>query len=395
MTYLSDNAYLAIKPQSTPDTAVVPTIFIPLVSENIKTVVNHTPDQRMKGINWKANDMLRGFRSHEGEIVVLGDPDTLGHFLNMTFTKGSTTGTADGYTHPFTVGDPDSYTIEISKGDHVVRYFGVMVDELKLEFEDGQLQITATISAKGQFSTALLGVATSGTVTSMILDDEYDIAPNRGLASGDKLDVGGTEVVLSGAPNSDGITLAITSVALTKSAGVQVKLKPQTVSFSTLQDPFYFGNIIAGFGADESTATTNATQASSTPIFDLAITFKNNLFKQNGSNRLDPVTIKPRTREAQIELKQLFETADQRNAWLNRAKQAITLKFMGKFIKSDFTTQESFTLKFHNVKLLENGNPLSVGEFITHEQSFEALYDNSDAKALTMSLVNRSAGTVY
>lgn len=393
--YLADNAYLAIKPETTAGVAVVPTVFVPLVSESIKTVVNHSADQRMKGINWKANGLLRGFRTHEGEITVLGDPDTLGHFLNMTFLKGSTTGDADGYTHPFTVGTPDTYTIEIKKGDHVVRYFGVMIDELKLEFADGQLQITASIRAQGQFSVASLGVATSGSVTSMVLDDEYDIAPNRGLASGDKLDVDGTEVTLSGAPNSDGITLAITSVSLTKSAGVTVKLKPQTVSLATLQDPFYLGNILAGFGVDESAATTAAAQATATPIFDVSIIFRNNLFYQNGSNRIDPVVIAPRTREASLQLKQLFSNADQRKAWLNRSKQAITFLFKGKFIKSDFTTQELFTLKMHNVKLLENENPLKVGEFIMDEQNFEVLYDNSDAKALTMSLVNRTAGTAY
>jgi predicted RNase H-related nuclease YkuK (DUF458 family) len=395
MQYLSDNAYLAIKPESVAGTAVIPTIMLPLVSESIRTVVNHSPDQRMKGINWKANGMLRGFRSHEGEIVVLGDPDTLGHFLNMTFTKGSTTGTADGYTHPFTVGTPDSYTIEIKKGDHVVRYFGVMVDELKLEFQDGQLQITASISAMGQFSVATLGVASSGSVDEIVLDDEYDITPNRGLVTGDVLDIGGTAVTLDASPDADGVTVPVATVSLTASAGATVKLKPQAVSFSTLQDPFYLGNLVAGFGADESEATTNAVQADSTPIYDLAITFKNNLFKQNGSNRIDPVVITPRTREAMVELKQLFENADQRKAWLNREKQAITMKFFGKFIKSDFTTQELFTLKFHNLKLTENGNPLSVGEFIMDEQNFEVLYDNSDAKALTLSLINRTAGSSY
>lgn len=395
MQYLSDNAYLAIKPEATAGVAVTPTIMLPLVSESIRTVVNHSADQRMKGINWKANGLLRGFRSHEGEVVVLADPDTLGHFLNMTFTKGSTTGNAtDGYSHPFTVGTPDTYTIDIKKGDHVVRYFGVMVDELKLDFSDGQLQITASISALGQFSVAKLGVTSAGAVTSVTLDDDYDIAPNRGLAVGDVIDVDGVALTLSSV-DANGIAVGFSSTTVGKSAGATVKLKPQAVSFSTLQDPFYFGNLLVGFGADESEATTNATQANSTPLYDLSISFKNNLFKQNGSNRIDPVLIAPRTREAQIEVKQLFENADQRKAWLNRSKQAITMKFFGKFIKADFTTQELFTLKFHNVQLLENDNPLSVGEFIQDEQKFEVLYDNADAKALTMSLVNRTAGTDY
>lgn len=399
MQYLADNAYLAIKPEATAGVAVVPTVMVPLVSESIQTVVNHTPDQRMKGISWKSNDLLRGFRSHEGEVVVLGDPDTLGHFLNMVFSKSGTTGDAtDGYTHTFIAPTPsalpDTYTIEIKKGDHAVRYFGVRIDELKLEFNDGQLQITASIKALGCFQSANLGVTTSGAVTSIVLDDEYDIAPNRGLAVGDIIDVDGVSVTLTSV-NSNGIGLGFSSLTIGKSAGVKIYLKPLTVSFATLQDPFYFGNLIAGFGADESTATTNATQASSTPIYDLSITIKTNLFSQNGSNRIDPVLIAPRLPEAQIECKQLFADTTQLNKWLNRSKQAITFKFLGKYIKSDFTTQETFTLKFHNVKLLENGQPLNVGEFIMDEQTFEALYDNTDAKALTCTLLNRTAGTAY
>ena len=66
-----------------PGIAVIPTNFVPLISESIKTVQNFTPDQRLKGRSWGANDLLKGARSQEGEINVEADPDALGHFLNM------------------------------------------------------------------------------------------------------------------------------------------------------------------------------------------------------------------------------------------------------------------------------------------------------------------------
>lgn len=395
MNYKANDAYIAFKPEATQGTAVLPTIMLPLISEDLKTVVNHVADPRIKGIGWKSNQLNRGFRTHEGSVVVLGDPDTLGHFLNMTLKKGTTSGDADGYTHPFTVDTPKSYTIEVKKGDHVVRYFGAMIDELKLSFDNGNLLITANIKAMGQFSVAKLGVALTGTpVTEVVLGDEYDINPTRGLVAGDKLDVGGTECTVASL-DTDGVTVVITSASPTATAGSTVKLKPQAVSFSNLQDPLYFGNLFAGFGADESEATTNATQALSTPLYDFTISIKNNLFSQNGSNRLDPVAIKPQVPEANLQCKQMFQNADNRNEWLSRTKKAITLKLYGKHIKSDFSTQELATFKFYNVGLLENGNPLNVGEYIFDEQNFEALYDNSDAKALTVDLVNRTAGTAY
>lgn len=395
MPYLADNSYLAIKAETTAGVAVVPDIFVPLVSESIKTVVNQSVDQRIKGINWKGNDIVRGFRSHEGDIEVLGDADTLGHFLNMVFSKSSTTGNStDGYTHTFVVGTPKTYTVEIKKGNYSVRYFGVRIDELKLEFEDGQLKLTASVKAMGCFQSANLGVTTSGAVTSVTLDDEYDINPTRGLVVGDKLDIDGVEVTLSSI-NSNGVSVGFTSTTVGKTAGARVMLKPLSATVPTVQEPLFLGNLLAGFGADESSATTNATQALSTPLYDLSVTLKNNLFSQNGSNRLDPVSISPTIGEAQIECKQLLESADQLNKWLMRTKQAITFLFNGKFIKNDFTTKELLTLKFHNVKSIEDNQPLNVGEFIMDELSYEALYDNVDGKAITCTLVNRTAGSSY
>ena len=395
MNYIGEQSYLAIKPESTPGVAVVPTIFIPIVEADMKTVVNHEPDRRMKGISWKSNGMLRGNRSHEGTITLLGDPDTMGHVLNMLMTKGSTTGDADGYTHPFTVGNGDSYTFDIKKGNHVQRFFGVYIEEVAMEFADGQLQVTLTVKAMGQFSVASVGVALSGSVTELILDDQYDISPNRGLVVGDVITVGGVDLTLTSV-DADGITVGFSSTAVTAAVGLPVLLKPQTVSFSTLQDPFYFGNLLVGFGADTSAAATAAgARSTATPCYDMKLTFKNNLFAQNGTNRMDPVQIIPRTKEAQISLKQLFTGVEQKQAWLDRSKQALTLVFFGKYIKSDFTTQEKLTLTFNHVKLLENNNEIKVGEMVVDDESFEVLYDNSDGQAMAASLINRTAGTVY
>jgi len=396
-TFLSDNQYLAIKPEAVAGTPLTPTIFVPLVSESIKTVLNHSVDRRLKGHNWKGNDLLRGNRSHEGQIVVLADPDNLGHILNMVMTKGSTTGdSTNGYTHPFTVGAGKSYTFEVSKGGYSQRYFGVYVDEVSIGFQDGQMQLTLSIKALGQFSVGQLGVALTGAaMTSMVLDDNYDISPTRGLVVGDKLVIGADEVTLLTVA-ADGITVTFASTSLTYSVGEQVYLKPLTVSNPTLYDPFYLGNLLVGVGVDETAATTAAaTRATATPVYDLEIKIKNNLFSQNGSSRFDPVQIIPRTREAMVTLKRLLESENQRTAFLHRTKQALTLIATGKNINPDFSTSEKLTLKFNNVKLMENDNALAVGELIADTQQFEVLYDDTDAVAMSASLVNRSAGTVY
>lgn len=395
-TYLSDSQYLAIKPEATPGTAVLPTIFVPLVSENIKTNVNHSADRRMKGVSWKGNDLLRGNRTHEGDIVILCDPDNLGHILNLAMAKGSTTGDAtNGYTHPFTTGAGKSYTFEISKGAYAMRLFGVYIEEVKISFSDGQMQATLSITAMGQFSVGELGVALSGSVTTLTFDDNYDINPTRGLAVGDVVTIGTDNLtILTIAANGYGITF--TSTPLTYSVGEQIYLKPLTVSNPTLQDPFYMGNVLVGVGVDETAATTAAsTRATATPVYDVEISFKTNPFKKNGTSRFDPTQIIPGTREATITLSRLLENENQRTAFLSRTKQAITLVATGKNIKTDFTTFELLTMKFYKVKLVENENALSVGELIYDKQTFEVLYDDVAAKAMDVTLINRTAGTVY
>ena len=396
MKYLANESYIAIKPEATPGTPVKPTIFIPLVSEDIKTVVNYKADNRMKGIAWKSDDLLRGNRSHEGSVTLLGDPDTLGHLLNMTMVKGSTTGDANGYTHPFTVGDGKSYTFEIKKGSYTQRYFGVKIDEMSIEFKDQQMEIKLAVKATGQFSVGTVGVALTGAgMTSLKLDDTYDINPNRGLVAGDVITVGGVDVTLL-TVDADGVTVTFASTAITASIGAKVELKPQTVSLGTFSDPFYMGNMIVGFGADIATALANtANRATAEMVHELKIVLKSNLLAQNGTNRMDPYEILPRTKEAQLEIKQLFEGAEQRQAWLDRKAQAICIVGYGKYIKADFSTQEKVTFSFPLVKLTDNDNKIDVGEYIIDDQKFEVLYDSVTAKAMEVSLINKSAGTVY
>lgn len=397
-TYLSDNSYLAIGEEATAGTAVIPSNFVPLISADVKTVVNHTADRRMKGIDWKSTGLLRGNRTHEGEIVILGDPDTLGHCLNMVMNKASTSGNGtDGYTHTFNVGAPSSYTFDIKKGQYVQRYFGVYVNEMKVEFVDGQMQITLSIMAMGQFSVATLGVALTGAgMTAITMDDEYDIAPNRGLVTNDVLAVGltaggYTNVTLTSV-NANGIGVGFSSTSLTAAVGKSLYLVPQNPSFATLQDPFYLGNLLAGFGATASASATAAgSRSTATVLYDLVITIKNNLFAQNGSNRFDPAQILIGTKEAQVSCKQLFTDNLQRQAWQDRTKQAITLIFLGKFIKTDFTTQEKLTLTLNNVKLVTNDNGIKIGEYIMDDQSFEVNYDTGDSQAMQAVLVNRTA----
>lgn len=399
MNYLGSKSYLAMKPEVTAGTPVKPTVFCPLVSESVKSNINLTPDRRMKGLDWKSDDLLIGDRKHEGDIVILADGDNLGHFLNMTYAKGTTTGGATGYTHPFTVGTPKSYTIEIQKGPYAQRFFGVRADQLKVEFVDQKMQVTASIKAMGQFSAGQLKEALSGSVTSLKLSSAYDLRPNAGLAVGDVIVVmgdngTGVEATLTSV-NADGETVGFSSITVTGAIGNRVYLKAQTPSYSGIVAPFYLGDTLIGVGADSATATSNsATKALAQGMYQFAFTLKNNLLDAPASGSKDPFQLLPQTREAEITTRRLFETEAQHVAWLNSIKQAITMVSTGEEITGG-TTHESLTVKFHKVKLTTNEENLELDSLMFDTQTFEVLYDSVDGFAIEISLVNKTASASY
>ena len=396
--YLADTSYLAVKVETTEGNAVKPNKFVPLISESIRTDLAHIADRRMKGVAWESDDILRGSRNHEGDIVVFADPDTLGHLFNMVLKIGVSTGDAtDGFTHPFIVGASKSYTIEIGKGNYAQRYIGVKGENLKLEFVDGKLQGTLTIKAMKQFSVATLATAlTGGAMTTIVLKQDYDLNPTNGLVAGDILVIkdSGTGLDVSCTITNvaaDGITLTITAADITAAIGTDIRLKVQTPSYAALVEPFFQGNALIGIGETEGIATASAqSKTLATPIYELTLDKINNLLNAPASGSMDPVRLLPQAEGADISISQLFENAEQHQSWLDRIKQAITLIISGKAIGAGL---EQLTWKFHKVKLITNEEPLDVGAYIFDKQMFKSLM--GDSFAIEVSLINRTSSTEF
>jgi len=400
--YLADRSYIAVKPQAAATTPIIPSNFYPLVSESIKVNPNFTADRRMKGLTWKSDEILKGSRTIEGDITVLAAPDVLGHLLNMTYLKGTTTGdAASGYTHPFTVGEGKSYSIEISRGIYAQRLWGVRGENLKIDFADNKMQAAMSIKALGQFYSASIAIALTGAgMTTAVLSTDYDLRPSDGLVVGDTITIvetaGTTVDVVLLTVNADGKTVTFASTAITAAIGQPIYLKAQTPSYGTIPEPFYFGNTLVGVAATSALAdTAAASRTTATPIYTLTADFKNNMLSAPATGYTGPAVLANQVREATISLKQLFTNPTLAQKWIEFVKQAITIIATGRFIKTDLTTSESLTVKYHKVKALTNDEPLTVGEYIYNTDNFEALYDSVDGFALEISLINRTAGTSY
>lgn len=395
--YLADSSYLAVKPQTDSTTPVIPTKFIPLLSESIRVNPNFTANRAMKGLSWKSDELLKGSRKLEGDIGIWADPDSIGHLFNMMYAKTSTTGdAASGYTHIFDPGEGDSYSIDIVRGIYAQRLWGVRGDNLKISFEDNKMKASISIKALGQFSSASLAVALTGAgMTAIVLSTNYDLRPTDGLVAGDKVNVGGVDITLTSV-DSDGKTLGFASTTVTASVGDPVSLKAQTPSFTALQEPFYFGNTLVGIGADSSAADTAAASiATASPCYEVGMELMNNLLDQPASGYTGAGTLLNQVKSGTLDITRLFTDPTQFQKWVENVKQAVTIITTGRFIKTDLTTSEMLTFKINKTKLITNEEPLEVGQYIMDKQSFEMLYDSSDADSITVTLVNRTVGTDY
>lgn len=397
--YVADDNYVAIKAETTEGTAVIPDTFLPVESHDLATAMNFAADRRIQGIAWETNSLSPGQRQQAGNIKFWGDPTTIGYVLDMFLKLGSSSGSAgDGYTHPFTAEDPQSYTVEVSKGPYAQRFFGVKGDELELMFEDDKLKANMSLQAMGQVSVmSLLSAVTDNVSNALDFNQDYDLEPTKGLVAGDQLVIdqglGTQETVTIASVDANGYGVALTgTVTESHAQNAVVYLKKQTASFATLPAPLRFGDLFAGFSTTAALALTAAgSRTTSTPIHEWSLTFSNNLLAAPTSQGRDPQKLLPQVRSCVVTIKQLFATPVQRQKWLEQIKQGLAFIIYGKVINATTPTRNKLTIELHNALLETNEEPMNVGEYIMYEQTFRAAYDSSDAKAITVELVNTKA----
>jgi hypothetical protein len=382
---LGNLGYCAVGKESTPGTPVTPGNFLQIYKSTLNTDLKLDEDNPIAGVRSMPYNQFMGMREHTGQITALAEPNTLEYLLDMIMAAGNITGGGDPYTHPFTEGLSNSYTMDILKGQIVERYWGVEAESLESSFNKNKMQVAMDISARGSFT--VRKIATISTVT-LTLDTSYDPAPNKGLVVGDLVRVmkadGSTTldtVIATSGVNADGITIVLGASAAAYSAGDFIFLRAQTPSFSILP-PFLWARTQFQFGSSASAAL-SATQLQLETGSKWKISHK--FEKKQGSDRsgsFDPSSLVRLQTEAELTLKAFYDQPTRLEQYLEVAStNALVIRhFSG--------SNHELRLTFNQLRYKLDKRDIESAKIIYEELTGRPNYSTSDGQMMDVKVIN-------
>lgn len=381
--FISDLGYLALKKETTKGTPVTPNVYIPIFSESLSMNMNLNDVNPIMGLKAKRLTTIKGMRDYKGEIVALGEPNIAGYLFDMFLKKGTTTG-ANPYTHPFTLSttaNPNSYTIDVLRGQIVYRYFGVEASAIAVEFEDNLMKIKVGVSALNMLGPVEITNNATGTLT---LSTDHDPSPTTGFVASDvvrlyKADGSVVDTTVSSVTNG---TTVVVGSATGVAAGDMIALRPATPTY-TLQDPFEFARTQFKFG----TNATTAQAATHTPVQEGSMwSLTHELLPEEGrkaSGSYNPVSLIRGLGDIEIMAKIFHDTPDDEKRFAEHEKRAISIEHV-----IGTTGQYQIKVLANNLVIAERPTNIAVGEVIFSENTFKARYDTSDAAMFSVTVIN-------
>jgi hypothetical protein len=373
-----------IRKETTKGTPITPNVGIPLFGETITTNMNLEDIDPIMGHKSARYDIIKGQRDHGGELTVPGDPNILGYFLDMLFTKTSTTG-SNPYTHVFglsTTTDPNSYTLDIAKGNDVYRYWGVQAREMGIDFSDNQARIPVTVSALGCLSVREIASVSTTTIT---LKTDYDPVPNKGFVASDvvRLTKGDGVTTLDttiSSVNADGITLVLGASAASFASGDLIHLRKQTPTY-TLSGYMQFARTQFCFGATASAALS----ATHTPVEPgSGWSLMHMMLPDEGAKRsgaYDPVSLIRGLGDAELRTRIFFDIPEDQNRFMATSKRACVVRhYVG--------TNHEVRVTFNNIVIGENPVNLSANEVLYNDITWRSKYDTADSQHFAVTVIN-------
>jgi hypothetical protein len=386
---LSNLGYFGLIKQADPNTMLTPTDFIPLFDETMSTMMNFVDQEPIYGQKEMTFTTLQGTRSHKGDVTVLAEPNTTAKLYDMLLQKTSTTG-AGPYTHTFSLtGNANSYTIDISTGNVVSRYWGVQASAINQNWNKTELQWKVSVSALGSFQgRTIASVPTGSGPYSVTLDTSYDPNPTTGLVVGDLIrfyhsPTSTIDATITAITN--GTTFTTTTNVLTLLQGDMVYLRPATPSFSTLVlNTFIWPRTQFQFGATAAAALSAAQLRVETGS---TYTITHDFESADGSARsgsFDPASLPRLTGDAALTVKKFFDTPDDVALLNGLIKTASVVRhFQGS--ANQYECRVTFNHLKTDGKIIPDIKSKSVAY---SEIKYHTNYDITDGQAFQVTVIN-------
>jgi hypothetical protein len=382
---LSNVGYLALKKEVTKGTPLVPNVFVPFYDDSMVTDLQMDEDTPIMGNKMEVYQTFPGMRAHKGSVSLMAEPNTAAYLLDMLFTKSGTTG-SNPYTHTFSPSittNPNSYTVDIQKGQVVDRYFGLEASELSIDFDKNKMMFKMNFSALGSFKVREIASLATNTVT---LNTNYDPTPTTGLVATDLVRVIRPS---TGATIIDTTVTSITATTVVLAAGTGIVagdllyIRAQTPTFS-VKTPFLWSRTEFRFAADAATAL-SATQ---TRMDDgTNYTLNHNFEDDNGAERsgaFDPATLVRTTADGKLDAKLYFDKPDDLNRFLTNTKRACVIRH---FSETGF----EFRVTLNNLRATEDKMDTKTKEVIYQEMTYRATWDPTDSQGIKIDVINAIA----
>ncbi len=388
---LSNLGYLGLVKEAVVGTPLTPTDWVPMYDETMSTMFNLVEDMPVVGNKAARYQVVPGQRGHKGDVTVLHEPNTFARLLDMLLTKTSTSG-AGPYTHTFAPSattNPNSYTVDISTGNVVFRFWGVGMSKMTQMFDKNEARLKCSLSALGAFyGREILSVTGVGPYT-ITFKTDYDPNPAKGLVVGDLIRTTAT----TGGATIDAVVATVdaafqyvTCVANVSSntAGDMLTLRPSTPTLNLLPPSFLWSKTNFQFAGTSAAALSAAqTRLEQGSIWEIMHKFE----KDEGSDRsgaLDPASLVRTVVDGTIKGKRFFDTPDQILNINSNAKVALTVRMY-----NGSTNQYEARIIYNNLKLKDKVKPdTKVGSIYYSDIDYLPQWDNTDGAILSAVAVN-------
>lgn len=383
--------YMGLVKEVTKGTALTPTDFVPLYDETMSTMLNLVEDSPVAGVKMKNYQILQGMRSHKGTMTVMAEPNTSARLTDAFLTKTSTTG-SNPYTHVFGLSNttnPNSYTVDLSTGNVVFRFFGVELSKMTPQWDKNEMRWNVSMSALGSFYGREISTVTGAGPYTVTLKTTYDPSPTNGLVVGDLIRFyhgPSTTIDATVATIPSATTFTTTTNVSTMTAGDFVYLRPATPSF-TLLNPFLWTNTQFCFGATASAAlSATQTRLDQGTAWELTHAFSSDDGEQR-SGAFDPASLVRLLGEGTFKMKKFFDTPDDVVDFNAINKKALVVRCY-----SGATNQYEYRVTFNNLKMMSGVDPSMKSDSVQYtEAEYHAQYDTSDAQGFGATVINALA----